>query len=433
MFCFFTRPILVPIATLLWCLGTMAGAGAQQSSVVTQKPGKGLRGTFEPKGTRGAMVSALRFRKKGKNVVVSLYVNAAIKADAFVLGAPYRVIVDLQRTVFVVGAAEKSNIRGSFVKAFRYGRFAPTRSRLVIDTKGPSLLTRMILTKRAAKLYRLDITITRTSAANFNKLAKAGLVGPPKPKRRPKQRKKIIGDKRNKIPVVVIDPGHGGVDPGAVYGKNTAEKTVVLAVGLELRKRLGAKGKFKVLMTRDSDEFVSLVDRRDFSEENNADLFLSLHADALGKVERAGKVSGATVYTLSDKASDAVARRFAQKENSADLAAGLDVVQISDQGQVRNILADLMRRETSAFSAHFRRVLLKRLRKQVRLSRVPARSAAFAVLKQTKTPSVLVELGYVSNARDRKNLMSRKWQRAAARSIAKAVEIYFSSRKTVAR
>jgi N-acetylmuramoyl-L-alanine amidase len=174
--------------------------------------------------------------------------------------------------------------------------------------------------------------------------------------------------------------------------------------------------------------FISLDQRLKMSRKLAADLFISLHADAIAKESVAKKVRGATVYTLSERASDEEARLMAEKENASDLFAGLQAGELEEQGEVRSILIDLLKRETANFSADFSKTLVQRLRPTVSLSRRPRRSAAFKVLRQADTPSVLVELGYMSHSEDEKLLKSSQWQRRVAAAIGAAVDSYFAKR-----
>ncbi|MEL7049245.1 MAG: N-acetylmuramoyl-L-alanine amidase, partial [Pseudomonadota bacterium] len=158
----------------------------------------------------------------------------------------------------------------------------------------------------------------------------------------------------------------------------------------------------------------------------------SLHADSLADTRVANAVRGATVYTLSERASDDHARKMAEKENRSDLIAGLPSMVATKNGDVQDILIDLMKRETADYSADFSKVLINKLAKSVPVSRARKRSAAFKVLKQTRTPSVLVELGYLSNVRDRKMMQTKAWRTKAANAVTKAVESYFAKRTAFA-
>jgi N-acetylmuramoyl-L-alanine amidase len=227
--------------------------------------------------------------------------------------------------------------------------------------------------------------------------------------------------------VVVIDPGHGGIDPGAVGPSDLLEKSVVLSVGLEIRKQLLATGRYDVRMTRTKDVFVSLDQRLKIVRQADADLFISLHADSIEQKSFAQSVRGATVYTLSERASDEQARLMAEKENASDLLAGIAAGEDTSGDQVKSILIDLMKRETSNFSMSFSNLLLSNLRKSVSLSRDPQRAAAFKVLKQTQSPAVLLEMGYMSHEEDEKLLSSAAWQQRLAQSVRDAVSAFFAS------
>lgn len=358
-----------------------------------------------------------------------LDLSAGVPAEVFTLANPYRVVIDLPDVYFRLPEGTGRKGRG-LVTAFRFGLLAEGKARIVLDTVKPVLISKAEMSVRSGAAVRLAIELTPTTAQIFG-AGTGGLrtaAAPKRPEREdePSKRRKI----RVK-PVILIDPGHGGVDPGAISPSNLPEKKVVLAVARKLRERLAKDGRYDVHMTRNRDVFISLDERLKISRKLDADLFVSLHADAIKNY--ADTVRGATVYTLSERASDETARLMAEKENASDLIAGLDATQDEEQGEVRSILIDLIKRETSNFSADFSNTLVKRLGKAVSLSRDPQRSAAFKVLRQADTPSVLIELGYMSHKEDEKLLNSTAWQKKVADSIGNAVDSYFAKRTAKAR
>jgi N-acetylmuramoyl-L-alanine amidase len=233
---------------------------------------------------------------------------------------------------------------------------------------------------------------------------------------------KAPGDPR---PLVVLDPGHGGIDNGAKAASGEFEKTVVLQFALTLRAKLESGGKYRVEMTRSDDTFIPLTERVRFARSQGAALFVSIHADAIPRSE--GQAEGATVYTLSENASDTEAARLAEAENRADVIAGVDLT--AEPDDVANILVDLAQRETKTYSAQFARTLVGELKSAAaRLHKDPVKAAGFKVLTAPDVPSVLVELGYMSTKDDLKLLTSAAWQAKTAAAIAQAVDTYFTPR-----
>ncbi|MGI9408415.1 MAG: N-acetylmuramoyl-L-alanine amidase [Hyphomicrobiaceae bacterium] len=335
---------------------------------------------------------------------------------------PYRVVIDLNNVAFKLPAETGEKSIG-LVKAFRFGRLKENKARIVIDTTGPVSVEKDGLVPNDAGA-RLNITLANTTERAFGKTyrrrkrreavrkqdeaAWGTITQPAKPK----------GSKR----VVIIDPGHGGVDAGAISQARAREKDIVLEFAHELRRALEKNKRYRVLMTRRKDVFVPLRHHVRFARKHGADLFISIHADNIAEKAYAG-ISGATVYTLSDRGSDAVARELARRENKSDVIAGVEIQE--QTSAVANILIDLVQRETNARSDVLAQVLLANIRKSTPLSRGPHRSAAFAVLKAPDVPSALIELGYLSNQKDEKRLASSAWRAKVASAIAKAVHGYF--------
>jgi N-acetylmuramoyl-L-alanine amidase len=245
--------------------------------------------------------------------------------------------------------------------------------------------------------------------------------------RAPEARKpeRIDDHKGDPRPLIVLDPGHGGIDNGTkAPSTGEMEKTIVLEFTLMLRDKIEKTGKYRVAMTRTDDSFVALGDRVALARSRQAALFVSIHADALRRAE--GDAQGATVYTLSERASDARAARLAEAENQADAIAGLDLS--SEPKDVAGILIDLARRETKTFSLQFAQAVVGQLKPSGRLHPHPLRSAAFVVLKSPDVPSVLIELGYVTNKADLKSLISPEWRDRTADLIVQAVDRFFTTR-----
>jgi N-acetylmuramoyl-L-alanine amidase len=224
---------------------------------------------------------------------------------------------------------------------------------------------------------------------------------------------------------VVLDPGHGGPDHGSrLAPTDSPEKTIVLEFCLILKEKLEKTGKYRVAMTRTDDTFVALADRVSFARDRKAALFVSVHADALERVD--GDAQGATIYTLSETASDATAANVAEVENRADVIAGLDIA--PEATDVADILIDLTKRETKTFSLQFARTLVGEMRNATRMHKEPMRSASFVVLKAPDIPSVLVELGYVTNKQDLKSMTSDAWRGKVTDAVMQAVGTFFNVR-----
>lgn len=385
----------------------------------------------------GTLVSSAQMSGDKKKTSFTIVLSAGVKAEIVTLANPYRVIIDMPDVAFKLPPGTGRSATGLAI-AFRYGLFAEGKARIVIDTDGPVAIDRADMKPLSdGPGLRLSIDFVPTDAATFGSgtgAARAAAAAALEREQKPTVHEENTAQPKARAkPVVMIDPGHGGIDPGAIGGTNLYEKTVVLAVAKQLRAALVATGRYDVVMTRQTDVFVSLDQRLKLSRQRAADLFISLHADSIDAKTLTQAIRGASVYTLSERASDSLARLMAEKENASDLLAGLESTEGEGQDQVRSILIDLLKRETANFSADFSRTLVGRLGKAVPMSREPMRAAAFKVLKQTGSPSVLVELGYMSNAEDEKLMKSAEWQKQVSASIALAVEHYFSRRAVGSR
>lgn len=348
-----------------------------------------------------------------------------VELGAFTLSDPYRVVVDLPAIDFRLPQDAGSSGRG-LVRNWRYGQFAEGRSRVVLDVTGPVRIDKaFVLPAIETQPARLVLDLLKTSQAAFDEELKRSQLDRDRANEAPVKKADQLTPPdrtRREKPLIVIDPGHGGVDSGTVSASGVMEKDIVLAFARRLQERLERTGKVAVLLTRTDDTFLPLSARVQFARDHTADLFLSIHADS----EHVGSVRGATVYTLSDKASDQEAAALAAKENASDLIAGLDLQQEADD--VTDILVDLTRRETRNFSTAIANDLVADLAAATRMIKNPKRSAGFQVLRAHDVPSVLLEIGYLSNEQDEQLLASDEWRLRVADAIAQSVMRFFGQR-----
>ncbi len=339
------------------------------------------------------------------------------------LASPYRLVLDMPETFFAL-AQTKVPDQG-LISSYRFGRMQAGRSRMILALNGPFAASAPQIRPLAdGSGQTLSIELKPASAAEFNTAlanqmlttsATAGGKGD-----------RVVPDNGKSEFVVVIDPGHGGIDGGATGVSGTTEKSVTLAFARELREKLQGLAGTKVFLTRDDDRFIALDERVRIARQLNAGLFISIHADTI----RDKDLRGATVYTLSDKASDEVAHAVAQQENLSDAIGGVEA-KVEDQN-VADILIDLTRRETMQFSVRFARDLVESIKRQAKTINNPQRSAGFRVLKAPDVPSVLVELGYLSNPDDEKSVNDPSWRKGVMEEMAKAIGEY-AARQLIAR
>jgi N-acetylmuramoyl-L-alanine amidase len=370
-------------------------------------------------------VTATDARLAGDGKQTRLVIDLSDKIDmrAFTLADPYRVVIDIPRVDFRLPPNTGELGRG-LVKAFRYGLVMAGGSRIVIDLTGPARVAKaFVLAPADGQPARLVIDLTAVDRETFLRAAAIDnhLPRAPDPPPMHREHEERTTDPR---PVVVLDPGHGGIDVGTRAPSGELEKNLVLEFASMLRDKLESTGKYRVVMTRTDDTFVELAERVRFARLRQAQLFISIHCDALARGD--GEAEGATVYTLSDKASDAEAQRLADAENRADVIGGVDLA--AEPDDIADILIDLAQRETRSFSAYFARDVVSEMRAAARLHKHPLKSAGFRVLKAPDVPSVLIELGYVSNARDLKQLVSGSWRSRAGDAIVHAVHTFFTTR-----
>jgi N-acetylmuramoyl-L-alanine amidase len=343
-----------------------------------------------------------------------------IDLRAFTLADPYRVVLDIPQAIFQLPPKTGEAGRG-LIRAFRFGLVMQGGSRMVFDLAKPARIEKaFVVDATDGAPARLVLDLVATDRESFlrriavdSTLSRADLP-------RAKGVEAKNGDPR---PLVVLDPGHGGIDTGTKGPGGVEEKDIVLNFAQRLRDRVEKTGKYRVLMTRTDDTFVPLADRVRIARDARAALFVSIHADSLPHGE--GDAQGASVYTLSETATDSEAARLAEKENRADVIAGVDLK--SEPDDVAGILLDLAERETKSLSIQFAHRLVGDMKSATRLHKMPLKSAGFRVLRAPDVPSVLVELGYVSNRQDLESLLSESWRNRTADSIAQAIDSYFAA------
>ena len=376
--------------------------------------GSGLACAAEEAATPVAV--AARLSQDANGAELSFDLSRPANPRVYALSSPDRLIIDLPEVNFQLapslGRIGTEN-SGTIVKGFRFGSLGPHESRIVVE------LARSACPARAESrpivegmlASRLSIEIKPCDEAAFAALNPPSEISAG-------ARNAVVSAKR---PVIVIDPGHGGSDGGAQGVGGALEKTLVLQFCNELRRQLEATKLYTIVMTRSSDEYVSLDERVTIAREANASLFLSVHADTLGD---APEVGGTTVYTVADRASDAEAARIAARENAADRGTGKERGELQNPG-ISDILFDLKRRETRLYAHIFSRGLVNSLSSETRLNHHPERAAGFVVLKAPEFPSVLVELGYLSNAQDVQALNSSEWRAKTASAMVSAIDAFF--------
>ncbi len=366
-------------------------------------------------------VTAVRIGNQAPGTRVVLDLTEPVNYRLFTLTNPHRVVLDLPELSW--SAAEAQPAPG-VVTGLRHGLFRPGTSRIVIDLVRPARVTQaFMLAPNSEHGHRLVVDL---DAGDIQPV-----VAETPPAERPVQTASIAPAApilpRPSKRVVVIDAGHGGVDPGAIGRSGTYEKDITLAAARELRRQLEATGRFRVVMTRSGDSFLRLRERVGVARQNGAELFISLHADS----HPSPSTRGLSVYTLSSTASDKEAAALAQRENKADLIAGVDLS--AESREVVDILIDLAQRETMNLSAQYAGLLVSHLAEKVTLLPKSHRFAGFAVLKAPDIPSVLVELGYMSNADEERLLRDSRYRAKLMTAIVRATEAYFAHKDSFGR
>ncbi len=406
-------------------------------------------------------ITDVRIGEHPNKTRVVLDIQGRSDAKVFSLDDPARLVIDVPNGLWAV-PFQSGERAGGAISSIRYGRLNRNMARLVLDLNYPvKLASRELLVGKNANGARLVLDLQRAGQSTVDPISKApapevepvpetpdapaAAVEAEEPKVPDEAPAEEIAQKAPVIPeakpedplyvlddpeavetdedpklVIVIDPGHGGRDPGAIGYKGTKEAEVVLGAAKALKAHLDKKKRYKTVLTRNNNSSLKLRNRIAVARKADADLFISLHADSLPEAK---KVRGASAYTLSKKASDAEAGALARKENQADVLLGVDLT--THSAEVNDILIDLALSHTKNASVRFAGMVLSELGDVTPLVKSPQKSAGFVVLKSPDVPSVLVELGYLSNLQDEKNLNSAAWRTKTAKAIGTAIDQYF--------
>lgn len=364
---------------------------------------------FLPVAVHAASISGVQVEQGAGGVERLRFATDAVvtPTKVFTLGNPDRVVIDLP-SVRATGITVPAGYRGQLVRGIRFGQFDATTSRIVVDAVRPVKIVGTLpvpAQNGAGPQLLVDI-------APFGELplpsAGAPLASP------------VAGPavKETEKPLIIIDAGHGGQDPGALGLHQTREKNVTLAFARALKNGLLRTGRYRVALTREDDTFVMLPERVNIARKLKADLFISLHADSNPRPE----AHGLSVYTLSETASDDEAAALAERENKSDIITGLDLNTTDED--VASILIDLAQRETMNKSSVLAEKVVRNLHPKIVKLPNTHRFAGFRVLKAPDIPSILVEIGFLSNSNDEKLLQSGEYQSIFVSSLIQAIDAY---------
>ena len=423
----FARAVLLGLGLSAWA-GSAGGQGGEPASVddiIAKVLQDAPAATAKP--SAAAQLPVVMGARIGEHTDRTRFVvelSDPLDLRTFTLNNPNRVVIDMPAVQWHLSGAPRPTGHGA-IKGYRYGLFRPGNSRFVIDLNQPvSVSDALVIPPEAGLGYRVVIDLFATTQAKFDETS--GWPADLKARETAAERIASLPPAQAPAPspsrrTIVIDPGHGGIDSGTSGVNGLMERDLVLDEGLRLARTLRANPNYTVYMTRDSDVFIPLRERVNISRAHHADLFISLHADS----NPDSSVTGLSVYTLSESGSDKEAAALARKENQSDIIAGVDLG--GENSAVAPILLDLEQRDTMNKSSRFAQAVVTSLGRATDiLPRQPHRSAAFVVLKAPDVPSVLIELGYLSNAEDAAQMNTARWRNDVAGAIAAAVERHFA-------
>ena len=364
-------------------------------------------------------VDGIRFGQNGDTTRFVLDLSKGVQPKIFLLSAPNRIVIDLANASW---NQKKDILPSGVIEGYRHGLFSADIYRIVLDLKAPATIhksfplparggygNRYVIDMKPAKQQYFNKAVAATRANRVSTSVVTANTARPAERRSDGKR------------VIVVDAGHGGVDPGTLGKRGEQEKKITLNISKVIKRELEKTGRYKVYLTRDKDIYIKHRNRFGLARRTGADMFISIHVDAI----KNSKVRGGTVYTLNENASDQEAERLAAKENKSDVLAGVDLADTNNE--VSNILIELAQRETMNSSARFAEVLVPEMRQQVRMHKRGHRFANFLVLKSLDVPSILLETGYITNRSDVKMLQSREGPRRIASGLRRALDSYFET------
>lgn len=367
-----------------------------------------------------AVVQDIRLgAQSGSTVRIVIDLSEQIDSKIFPLTNPDRVVIDLPGTSFSV--KESDLPKRDYLNGIRLGKTDASAARIVLELNRSVIIKKSFtLTPQSGFQWRLVVDLELMAKTdNLKQVTPEWYDNSVAEEKKPAQQ---AAEQPKVKPLIVLDPGHGGKDPGAIGVSGVYEKHLTLAMAKQLRELLEKTGRYRVKLTRETDIFIALYARRRFARSVNADLFISIHADSIRKPE----TRGLSVYTLSEKASDKEAEKLAESENKVDLIAGIDLS--GETQEVTDILIDLARRETNNHSSYFAEKLMTEIRKEITVLQNSHRFAGFAVLKSPDVPSVLIEMGYLSNKEEEKLLRQAPYREKLAKASVRAIDSYFAEK-----
>lgn len=369
-------------------------------------------------------IEAVRFGQHPDKTRIVIETSDPVEFKSFSLSNPNRLILDLP--LFVWQAGEVKAPTASNITGVRNAVYKPGISRIVFDLNQPKQVKNAFtMPPNASGHYRLVVDLTKGTPTKtvFGTLNPGDAAETYQEENLPAVIPAVISAPKAppKRPLIVIDPGHGGNDPGAISPQNFYEKNIVLTLSKELKSKLESTGRYRVRLTRETDKYIKLGQRVQLSRNWDADMFISVHADSIGN----GSVRGASIYTLSNKASDSQTAKLAQRENRADIIAGVDLSH--EDEDVSNILIDLAMRDTMNQSRFFASLLVNSFKSNnVRILPNTHRYAGFAVLKAPDVPSVLIEAGFLSNRYEAAALTEKNYRKKIIAAINDGIDTYFA-------